>query len=472
MNLLLRCIFLYYALPSLVFFYGWYEPWVCLPVIALVVWGILRAEPELSEKVSMKGGALWCFVIGALLICVQQWLAGYTGHFPQHGDFSARNAVFGSLCRESWPMASKEGYPFVYYAAAWLPSALLKKCIPVLDADWLFMIQNCLALIAAFYLLCCRIGRVSLWLVAGALCLDAYVWALQGVYDALFGGSWSTVLHCERIFPSWPNLIIQTQTTVNHGPYLILAMCLMLLPFRRPATYILIGALLLPISPLGAAGLFPFLIWRLFRGGLSVRSLLRSAETWSGVLIFAACVLYYAQSAVQSCSMSFIWQLPSFSEVYQRVFFNWVLNVGLFGLVFIPFCFKRTEFWIAYGLFVLLPFIFYGCNYNELLYKASAVCFVVFAALLPELFAGKGHWISKSLVMLMLLKAVFVSVRGVCNDWSHFGDREHNVADIYKRDYYGEKAIADRNGGSSYLLMRDAPARILIPYVLKTPSPR
>lgn len=50
--------------------------------------------------------------------------------------------------------------------------------------------------------------------------------------------------------------------------------------------------------PLGAIGLFPFLMWRLFRGGVRIKPLLCSVEAWSGLLILIACAPYYARSDV------------------------------------------------------------------------------------------------------------------------------------------------------------------------------
>lgn len=470
MDRIIRGVILYYALPSLVFLWGWCEPWVSIPLIALVVWGCWRAECDMPESMGMSRRNLCVFIAVAIFLLLQQWFVGYTGHFPQHQDFAARNAMFGSLCREDWPMASAEGYPMVYYIAAWLPSALLVKTAPFVDANWAFMLQNSVALIAAFYVLCCRVKQVSVWVIVGAACLTDFPSALNNAYSFILNQEWLDYQYCSTCVPRWLDLPLQTRTTVNHAPYLILAVSLVLLPLKSRYTYVLIGALLLPISPLGAIGLFPFIVWRFLQGGVRIKEALGNPVLWGAVLIVAVSVLFYAQSEVQQSTLAFIWQMPHIGMSYKRVAYITVLNIIIYGVIFIPFCRKKTEFWLAYALFIVLPFVFYGRNYNELIYKASAVCYVVFAALLPELFKQKRLLFSKAIIVFMCVTAVFSLFNHVAKCCSSFGDKEGNVCDPYHGDYYCEQAVLDRKKESGFLPFptADTPPRILVPFILKT----
>ena len=59
---------------------------------------------------------------------VCSFFAGHTGHFPQHIlDMAQRNAIYGNLYLQDWPIVLPDGRYLVYYFASFLPAAFASK---------------------------------------------------------------------------------------------------------------------------------------------------------------------------------------------------------------------------------------------------------------------------------------------------------------------------------------------------------
>lgn len=122
-------VLLYLTFPLLLFWWGWFSPWVALvSTVALV--GLMRPfYPTIvsfwKEKPT-KTSILALFYCG-IAAFAWTYLAGVGGFRPQHFDYYKHNLVLNNLVRYSWPVQYSDGSYLCYYLAYYLPAAALAK---------------------------------------------------------------------------------------------------------------------------------------------------------------------------------------------------------------------------------------------------------------------------------------------------------------------------------------------------------
>lgn len=118
----------YLAIPAALFLYGWFTPWVALPLVLGIFYCIYTLP-------SFKVAPLPKRVLFALLACIVAWvfISGIGGFVFQNPDHPYRNAVLRDLVENEWPViysdsAAEDGRSLLcYYFAYWLPSAIVGK---------------------------------------------------------------------------------------------------------------------------------------------------------------------------------------------------------------------------------------------------------------------------------------------------------------------------------------------------------
>ncbi|WP_418682487.1 hypothetical protein, partial [Akkermansia sp.] len=156
---------LYLALPMILFLWGWLQPLFSLPLCAAVACGLYatgRKLPEGHLSLTGRGTVLLLLLSAGCLLLA--FLCGFTGHFQQHADFTIRNAVYGQLIAEPWPLVMPDGRLFIYYLGHWLPPACALSFCPAAYAPWLLAGWTFLGLELALLTAACRWGiRKTAW---------------------------------------------------------------------------------------------------------------------------------------------------------------------------------------------------------------------------------------------------------------------------------------------------------------------
>ncbi len=173
----------YLSLPCILFLAGWCQMWISLPLTAGIACILTRLfNTRTKETILLTRSDCLKLAAAILIACAQQLLAGYMGHFMQHGDFWQRNAFYGNLVDYAWPVILPDGRELTYYMASWLPPALLSKIAslcgypttPLHDLPGFFLyLWNTAGVILTILVAYCILNRISLLFVFFLFALDS-----------------------------------------------------------------------------------------------------------------------------------------------------------------------------------------------------------------------------------------------------------------------------------------------------------
>lgn len=391
-RVLVGCAFAFLALPNILFFLGWLQPWVAVPLsIGLLVSGV-RAFYWNCGSLDFSVKDLYKLLGVFLFVLLYQFEVGYTAHTYQHWDFHTRNAFYGNLIDYAWPIVLPDGREMTYCLAGWLPLAFLCKILVCLGVDC-----HDLTRVPGYLLLCWNTGIMLLVVMLGWLVLQrvsvVFVLIIFGLGGAesiftrlpLLKQVWEW---CSTSVPTYYFGSEQMICTINILPISYLAVLLLLLKSVPWWSYFLTGALLLLIAPMNALALFPMMIFAVVRscvvpGGFAWRERLR--EAWGILLALAivcVSVMYYARADDGGMPTMLAMQRISSLQDYVKLSIPLIFTILLLG--YIPWRYLREGrgwFWLACVLAVLLPCLYVGNLNNEFLMKASPMVMCLFAVL-------------------------------------------------------------------------------------------
>lgn len=436
---------------------------------------IYQVAPSEESSIQWTSRAFGCLLLIALILLFQQFYVGYTGAFPQHADFTARNAQYGTICMEAWPVFSPDGCPYVYYYSSYLPPALLSKFLGFSSRNYLLLASNWIFLCATYLLICYKCKRVTLLPLLGLLTIQQIPVIFSTGYDFLFGSCW--VRDFVGLFGNRnlaPDLFNQSASATNHAYLTAMASILILFSYKNRSTYLFVGALSVLYSPLGSLAIFPIVVYQLLRGLRvnSIIALLKDATSYFSLFIFVVTVVFYTQS--ESSEGGFTWGLSHIPTENISMFLAlWVLNMVFFFFIFYRAAQGSALFWLIFITFNCLPFVAFGTNYNELMLKASLVFYIYAATLYPCIWQKDAPLYAK----LLALFCVFVFVgnlrRSVPRALQSYS-LASNIKDPYSSNYYSKAALEARYSNSrgyrEFGGMKDTPSRPLLPGILRLPE--
>lgn len=397
---------LYLALPMILFLWGWLQPFFSLPLCATLAYGLhatVRKLPEWRFSLTKRGTVLLLLLSAGCLLLT--FLCGFTGHFQQHADFTIRNAVYGQLIAEPWPLVMPDGHHFIYYLGHWLPPACAAAFCPAAYASWLLAGWTFLGLELALLTAACLWGiRKTAWWTLLLLCLGSPAASLDFLGMPL-----------SHLFPEYNaqmalfiGIPSQIFNTFNHAVPALLCTVLLLTRSLPASGYYLMGALLLPGSPLAALILLPFILYETlfrdsacgFRTGERLRPLLLHPVFWVAFLCVGVMSLFYAHldgGGQFSCLLSdqyaeaFHYTMRRMvlypdSVKYASFLLSLLLNVLLPGALLFAACRRMPLYYITLGGMACCFFFRMGVMNNELLFKAPAVLYPSLAFLFLHAF--------------------------------------------------------------------------------------
>ncbi len=434
----------YLTIPLLLWFIGWVEPAVSIPLAALLAWVVSRQNIP-----SHSGPNLFSLAIAALVAAALVFSLGIDGHLLQTFDFTARNAIYSDLIHKAWPVQYPDGRYLLYPSHFWLIPALIATRFPVME-------NLCLEL-------WCGLGFLLLFLnlqeslgtrrTLVALVAMLFICSLTCAVDNIL----NTVFHKDAIFGvtfGMPSNLSQFFNTFHYFLIAGLGLSLLVKPQLSWRTFSLIGAVLAALHPMGAAAILPWFVWRAWHewqtfskadGRLSLRSLSRvlmTPEIAIGGSMVLVSLVYYISGDGSSSQLAFY--APYGPGLTSRGVFLYLSGVALNALPLL-LAYKASKFKPLLILACTLPFIQlcrFGCDngINEWAYKT--VCVQSF--LLAYAVAANIHKRSMQMLLILLFAVSVIPIaRQMVND--------KKIMEAVKTGFrYKPENVRDGNKGSMY----------------------
>lgn len=476
-------IWLYSAI--ILFLGGWVQPWLAIPIACLLVYcGIRCVSHLLPERSPIPfSSQIIQLLLFACMGFACSFFAGHTGHFPQHIlDMAQRNAVYGNLYLQDWPIVLPDGRYLVYYFASFLPAAFASKLAGADLAPIILMLWNALAYFLAFSLLYYHFRKGSTtWLcILALLVIGDPITLLSPLADFLQLIFQVPVHLSSQVHP----MSTGARCTINHWPAITL-LTLLVLNRRIPHYSIpVLAAISLLFSSFGAIGILPFVIWRYLNAASFAKAVVTFFSTIEGLtalLVVGISILYY------SCAHGDLVTTLCFFVTYGKpvwyIILKNVLHIGLIVTVLsLPFWWnqkKDSELFKAWLVSILLTNIIFIGNGgpNELAFKGSTPALVVISAMWAQRIASsqKFHKIMLLAVLVTFTWQEFDSV--IIPRLSTFGLKEEHINNPFNDHLYHPGTLLDQTVAPSkpavlphVLYATDGESRQYFPFNLLPPE--
>ena len=401
-----KLVYLYLALPVIIFMLTWIRPVIGIPA-ALLITGALfltARNMEYCEKntfsrrtvlISVGIAFIWCF------------FAGQGGFWYQSGDHAYRNAIFRDLIFHPWPVVfEKHDVLLNYYVGYWLVPALFGKAVlfitQSIEGAWFIartalLLWSTLGITLCFLLLIkllqCKSQKKVLFATFMFICfsgldiLGIYLLNKQaGLHLEWWckGYQYSAFTVClfwvyNQAVPAW-------------------IVTLLLLSERKIENFVFCGLCIFISSPIPLVGLFPVYI------AVGLQELIKSKEKLviirkvfslqnmiACLVIFPICLVYFSSNAAvsgqnipktQASVTATVFPMPVLSisndqisspedspavkmiknGIKLAIFF--VVEVGVYLLLLFRKQRKSLLFWCIVLELMIIPFIHIGTSHD------------------------------------------------------------------------------------------------------------
>ena len=274
-------VYLYIALPFLIFAAGFLKWYFALPVFTATLAAVcLGAKSSCGiTSLSFSKKEILPLISGAVIIVLMVLLSGIGDVFWQNNDHATRNTIFKILSEYSWPPkyitdAGNE-VGMVYYIGFWLPSAIISK---LFSLSWGYVFQiiwASLGLFLLWYMLCVMHKKIVIYPLIIFLFFSGIDTVAHSLVDMLYSnlsnlqiGKWAfsqgspLTYHIEW----WANYFQYSSHTTqlfwvfNQCIPVWLATVLIILE-KNNRNMVLIMGLTLLSSTLPFIGLIPIFVW-------------------------------------------------------------------------------------------------------------------------------------------------------------------------------------------------------------------
>ena len=408
-----KIIYLYLALPVIVFMLTWIRPSIGIPAALLVIGALFLSVRKV--EISSVNISRRTIIITIAIAFVWCFFAGQGGFWYQSGDHAYRNAIFRDLLYNSWPVVfEKHDVLLNYYIGYWLVPALFGKAFLFITQNtaiaWLtariaLLLWSTLSITLCFLLLAGVLKCNSKKRFISAILLFIFFSGLDilGVYML----NKKAGLHLEWWCPGCQYSSFTTCLfwVYNQAVPAWIA-TLLLLRERRIENFAFCGLAILISSPIPLIGLFPIYLAVGFEKLIKsqeklaiVKKIFSPQNVIACLVIFPICFIYFSNNAAVSKkgvinnSSSVIEQTtpaprvestPSLSDnqiaktikrgIKLTLFF--FFEAGIFLLMLLRKNKKSLLFWCIVIELMIIPFIHIGMA-NDFCMRASIPPLVV-----------------------------------------------------------------------------------------------
>lgn len=142
----------YLFLPVLIFFFGWLNWYISIPLCLLMLFCVYKTISEIGGSVISVSYKKFILILSILLLwCI---LSGVGRYVWQNEDHYWRNAIFNDLVSYDWPVIN-DNYSLCYYFGYWLPAALVGKIFDSVEIGNVILLVWTWLGVSLFYFLIC-----------------------------------------------------------------------------------------------------------------------------------------------------------------------------------------------------------------------------------------------------------------------------------------------------------------------------
>lgn len=411
-----RSVVGYLVLPLIIFLAGWCNLWVSIALVSCV--GLLLKPLVRSRSSNPRPVSVSVVLISFATAAMWAYLGGI-GHFRfANGDWLIRDAVLRDLVVSPWPVGYGElqgqGTLLRTSVAYFLPVAALGKLMGLQAAQAILLVWTALGAGLFFLQVIILLPRRKSAIVTALLVVMLFSgmdfiggFLNDGEY---FISSWRIDSHLEWWAEDYQYSSMTTQLfwVPNHalGGWLFVG----LLFRNNGVTYRLLPITLISLilwSPLAAAGVVPFVLWRYATNIWRSRSICAlHPRTWLGALLVAIPVVGYVTLDIGGIHKGILSLTPM---ALVRILQFFVLEVGIVGWIV---CALRPSALSIIALIVLLvlPITDVG-PINDLVMRASIPSLAVLAiavcmALTPPVESARATILRRILIVFLCAGAV------------------------------------------------------------------
>ena len=452
-------IWLYSAI--ILFLGGWVQPWLAIPIACLLVYcGIRCVSHLLPERSPIPfSSQIIQLLLFACMGFACSFFAGHTGHFPQHIlDMAQRNAVYGNLYLQDWPIVLPDGRYLVYYFASFLPAAFASKLAGADLAPVILMLWNALAYFLAFSLLYYHFRKGSTtWLcILALLVIGDPIILLSPISE-----------YISHIFQIPVSLNSQGGPLVsgficgpNHLPPVELLTVLILNKRIRHDSIPVLAAIAPLFSAFASVGLLPFVVWRYLNTNspwefcsrkriyAAIVIFFSSVEGYTALLIAGISILYYG--CANGDLVTTLCFLVTYGKPMWYIILKNVLHVGLIVVILsLPFWIRQQKesgllwAWLTSILITNLIFIGNG-GPNELAFKGSTPFLIITSVWWVKRISTSSmlHKIALGMILFAFSWASFSSI--IIPRLATFGKKDTHINNPFNDHLYHPGTLLDQ----------------------------
>lgn len=402
---------LYLSLPCILFLIGWVTPWLTLPLIAAIVFTIIRGTRHTGDVWQIRPHQALLLLLVFFIVALPLLTTGLAGGYNTAWDITSfRQAMYRNLIDAPWPIVLPDGRELTYYIAGFLPAAMASRLVSNTDIQqWILLLWSNVGIFLALLYFFHKRKRISWLLVLFFLFMSDPAWYFYcGTH--WFSSALRYIAHLAAQ-PEWGGydiaLIADWPTFQTINSYQVTACAFNSLPptllvfaitqhVRRNALYLLplSLALLTMLSPLGAIGCAPFAAIAYLRVLLAEQ---KRPWLWASLWMIAPLsiifinFIYFTRSngSTSVCLPHTVWGLLPFLIVYARI----LTTAFIFAIPLLHRLPKDKTLLTTLVCIAVFPLIYIGSaaeldtvHFNELWLKNYPIYALVFSASLSL------HW--------------------------------------------------------------------------------
>ncbi len=380
-------IYIYLALPTIIFIVGWLKWYLALPFGLLAAFACIKGfSDSIQDKCLFIDNPVDIRILlkALLLIAVWVYISGIGGWCYQNSDHKARNAIFRALVEYNWPVISYDGSRgLIYYIGFWLPAACIGK-IWGLEAGYAAqVIWAVLGIFIVYYLLCVYRRKVDLLPIAFLVFFSGLDYAGAWILGEE-GINLNLALHLEwwAYDMQFSSMTTQLFWVFNQAIPVWVATALILTQ-NNCKNILFILSLIMLTSTIPFVGLIPIAIYLYIKRVKTGRSLWKEVFTVQnivGVVVIGGCVFLYLIGNMSGGVIRS--EKPEFAAVepaarWLRYLLFYFLEFGIYLYFISKYRKKDAMLYLISAILIVCPFIKVGYDYDFCMRASIPALFVL-----------------------------------------------------------------------------------------------
>lgn len=408
-------IYLYLALPTLIFMIGWLKWYWALLFGILTAFACVKVFTDsMSDRCLMLGRTdIKIFMKALLIIALWVYLSGIGGWCCQNKDHEVRNAIFRALVNYDWPVVSYSGERgLIYYIGFWLPAACVGKLFGLEAGYTAQVIWAVAGIFIVYYLICVYRKKVDLWPVAFLIFFSGLDFVGAWILGE-DGTNLKMALHLEwwAVDFQFTSMTAQLFWVFNQAIPAWIATILILVQ-KNCKNILFILALTMLSATIPFVGLIPIAVY------LYIRHVITNKERWKeiitfqnmvGVFIIGICVFLYligngSGQMIGKDNAGLVVREPA--AQWLRYFLFFILEIGVY--LYFVYKYRKKDSLLHLITLVLLscPFIKIGSDHDFCMRASIPALFILMLMCMEVLerirLDGRRYLLAGYLVVLLL----------------------------------------------------------------------